>query len=255
MRRRLRIGLAISCAVGAVALMAVSGSPAQPNIPDITYKPTASSQQLARGRQLFQSGCSSCHGFDLRGRKGSGPSLIGAGAAAADFYLTTGRMPLSDPRDEPVRTRPAYRRADIDALVAYVGSFGGPPVQHAYPSRGRLADGLRAFTDHCAGCHQIVGQGGIVTGGVVPDLHRPTPTQIAEAVRVGPYLMPRFSERLIDQHELDSIVRYIEYTRHPADRGGWGIGHIGPIPEGLVAWMLAGVALLIVVRLIGERTA
>jgi len=66
--------------------------------------------------------------------------------------------------------------------------------------------------------------------------------------------MPRFSERLIDQHELDSVVRYIEYTRHPADRGGWGIGHIGPIPEGLVAWMLAGVALLIVVRLIGERT-
>jgi len=42
-------------------------------------------------------------------------------------------------------------------------------------------------------------------------------------------------------------------TRHPPDRGGWGIGNIGPIPEGMVAWLLAGAALLIIARLLGER--
>ena len=89
--------------------------------------------------------------------------------------------------------------------------------------------------------------------GAAPALQQATATQIAEAVRVGPYLMPRFDERQIDDAQLNSIVAYVLAQRHPDDRGGWGIGNIGPIPEGLVAWLLAGTALLIVARLIGER--
>ncbi|HEX8857205.1 MAG TPA: hypothetical protein VF752_16540, partial [Thermoleophilaceae bacterium] len=75
----------------------------------------------------------------------------------------------------------------------------------------------------------------------------------AEAVRMGPYLMPKFPPSQINQQELDSIARYVVYTRNPDDRGGWSIGHIGPIPEGMVAWLLAGSALVLVIRLIGER--
>src|SRR3954470_22638414 len=78
---------------------------------------------LARGRVLFAQGCASCHGEDLRGRPDMGPSLRGAGAAGADFYLSTGRMPLADPTDEPERAQPAYPRDDIAALVAFIGSF------------------------------------------------------------------------------------------------------------------------------------
>jgi quinol---cytochrome-c reductase cytochrome c subunit len=209
---------------------------------------------LARGRVLYAQGCASCHGEDLRGRSEMGPSLRGAGAAAADFYLSTGRMPLADPTDEPERTRPAYPRADIDALVAFVGSFGGPPIPRADPARGDLAKGMEAYTEHCAGCHQIVGRGGIVTGAAVPALDDATPTQLAEAVRVGPYLMPPFSERQLDQATLDSIARYVQSLRHPPDRGGWGIGNLGPIPEGMIAWLLAGAVLLGIARLIGERS-
>jgi ubiquinol-cytochrome c reductase cytochrome c subunit len=209
---------------------------------------------LARGRVLYAQGCASCHGEDLRGRPDMGPSLRRAGAAAADFYLSTGRMPLADPTDEPERTQPAYSRADIDALVAFVGSFGGPGIPRADPARGDLAKGMEAYTEHCAGCHQIAGRGGIVTGAAVPALDDATPTQIAEAVRVGPYLMPPFSERQLDQPTLDSIARYVQSLRHPDDRGGWGIGNLGPIPEGMVAWLLAGAVLLGVARLIGERS-
>jgi ubiquinol-cytochrome c reductase cytochrome c subunit len=65
--------------------------------------------------------------------------------------------------------------------------------------------------------------------------------------------MPSFDERALDEQELDDVVRYVEYARAPEDPGGWALGHIGPIPEGAVAWLLAGGALVLVALLIGER--
>jgi ubiquinol-cytochrome c reductase cytochrome c subunit len=65
--------------------------------------------------------------------------------------------------------------------------------------------------------------------------------------------MPRFSARQLDQATLDSIARYVQSIRHPPNRGGWGIGNLGPVPEGMVTWFLAMAALLAVARLIGER--
>jgi ubiquinol-cytochrome c reductase cytochrome c subunit len=163
-------------------------------------------------------------------------------------------MPLADPTVAPVRTDPAYDPAQIRALVAYVASFGGPPIPRVDPARGSLAAGFRAYTERCAGCHQVVARGGIVTGAIAPPLQQASAREIAEAVRVGPYLMPRFTSRQLDPATLDSIARYALAARHPDDAGGWGIGNIGPIPEGMVAWLLALVALLIVARLIGERS-
>jgi ubiquinol-cytochrome c reductase cytochrome c subunit len=207
------------------------------------------------GHALFLEGCATCHGDDARGIRDLAPDLHGAGAQAADFYLSTGRMPLADPEDEPVRARPAYTDAERRALVDYVGSLGGPAVPAVTPDKGSLSEGQQLFTSHCAGCHQMVGKGGVVPDAVAPSLQAATPVQIAEAVRVGPYLMPAFPERQIDRGQLDSIVRYVLSTRTPPDRGGWGIGNLGPIPEGMVAWLLAGAALLIAVRLLGERSS
>ena len=207
----------------------------------------------ARGRALFVLGCASCHGADARGRRKLGPSLRRAGAQAADFYLRTGRMPLAEPQDYPVRTHPAYPPAELADLIAYLGSLGGPPVPVVHPERGSLARGLRLFTTNCAGCHQIDAQGGVVIGAIAPPLQRATATQIAEAIRIGPYLMPRFTERQLSAAEVDDIARYVLFTRHPADRGGWGIGHIGPVPEGMIAWLVGLAALIAVARLIGER--
>jgi ubiquinol-cytochrome c reductase cytochrome c subunit len=205
------------------------------------------------GRDLFVAGCSSCHGLDAKGVKGAGPSLEHAGAAAADFYLSTGRMPLDTTGDEPVRSKPAYTRAEIDDLVAYISSLGGPRIPSADPSRGSLSEGFHAFAEHCAGCHQIVGRGGVVTGGFSPQLLAATPRQVAEAVRIGPYLMPAFDEHQLDQHALDSIARYVQWTKHPDDRGGWGLFQIGPVPEGMVTWFIGALALLLVARAIGKR--
>lgn len=210
------------------------------------------------GRTLFEEGCSSCHGLDGRGIDGVAPTLEDAGAASTDFYLSTGRMPLDDPRREPLRSDPVYDRLEIRALVAHVQSLSerkGPAIPEVHPERGDLALGLKLYTDSCAGCHQIVGRGGVVIGAHAPALTDASPIEIAEAVRVGPYLMPAFGERQLDQQELDSIVRYIEETKHPRDDGGWAIGHLGPIPEGMVAWLLAIAALVGVARLLGERAS
>jgi ubiquinol-cytochrome c reductase cytochrome c subunit len=218
--------------------------------------PPADPQLVGRGAALFTDGCSSCHGTDLRGRAGRGPSLRGVGARAADFYLATGRMPLARPDQEPVRTHPAYAVRERAALVAYIASFGGPGIPRVDPARGDLAEGRRLFTDHCAGCHQVVARGGVVPpAGAAPALQQATPVQVAQAVRIGPYTMPAFGPREIDAGQLTSIARYVQWTRHPEDAGGWGIGNIGPVPEGMVAWLLAGGAVLLVARLLGERAA
>jgi ubiquinol-cytochrome c reductase cytochrome c subunit len=215
----------------------------------------ASAAAEPNGRTLFVDGCSSCHGFDAHGVPGVGPDLHGAGEQAADFYLSTGRMPLDVATgQEPLREQPAYSPAEIRALVRYVGSLGGPKIPRVQPGRGDLSEGQHAFATYCAGCHQIMGRGGVVTGAVPPSLEQTTPTQLAEAVRVGPYLMPAFDEREIDRKTLDSIALYVQQVvQDPPDRGGWGLGNIGPIPEGMVSWLLAGAALLLVARIIGER--
>lgn len=234
---------------------ATSKSPAAPAPGDPVATFPTSPVLVAEGYNLYENGCSSCHGIALHGTPGVAPSLIGVGAGPVDFYLSTGRMPLADPRDEPLRNRPLYTRTQIDAIIAYIARFGGPAAPTANPANGNLAVGLHEFTLNCAGCHQSVARGGLTLGAVVPNLDEATSQQIAEAVRMGPYLMPHFDSQQINQHELDSIARYVLWTRHPDNAGGWGIYNIGPIPEGMVAWFIGLAALVIVARLIGERTA
>ena len=260
-------------ALAAVAALAAPVAPvatarAQPQIGIVRPEPSASRSPAQLGAELFAGNCATCHGVAGRGVRarparrgvggvrGRGPALDGAGALAADFYLRTGYMPLATAGEQPTRRRVLFSEPELRALVGYVDALGpgGPPIPTPHPQRGSLSEGLRAFTEHCAGCHQITGQGGVATGARVPGLQNATATQIAEAVRIGPYVMPRFPDSQISDRELDSIIRYVQLTRHPADRGGWGIGNLGPFPEGIVAWLLAGGGLVGVCIVIGRRS-
>lgn len=249
--RRLLAPAAAAAALGALVIwLAPAFAPAQQAVGGTRG---SGSQLEARGRSLFVEGCSTCHGMDARGTPGRGPSLRGVGAAAADFYLTTGRMPLSYPLEEPLRSEPRYSDGQIAALVAYIGAFGGPPVPDVNPEGASLSKGQELFASNCAGCHAISGAGGVATGAAAPPLWEATPTQVAEAIRTGPYLMPRFDRCDLDRDDVNALAAYVSYAQHPDNAGGWSIGRIGPVPEGMVAWLLAGVALLLVARLIGER--
>lgn len=224
------------------------------------------------GYHLYGQYCLGCHGLNAAGRYdqpsdatgaapgrkqgqqgGIGPSLHGVGALAADFYLRTGYMPLRHIGLQPRREHVFLSDHQIKALVAYVATFGGPAIPTPKPGLGNISQGQALFTEHCAGCHQVMAQGGYVKGGVPPALVQATPRQVAEAVRIGPYVMPKFSQKAISDRQLDSIVRYVEFTKNPTRPGGWGIGYLGPVPEGLVTWFLAVPALLILCLLLGRR--
>ncbi len=253
--------LSLGALLAGAATVAADQPPA--GIVHTPYGPGQSPRRL--GAALFAANCASCHGSigqgvaepDPRGSggiTGQGPPLRGVGALAPDFYLRTGRMPIEHAGEEPERRRPLFNQREIRALVAYVASFGGgPAIPRPHPAAGHLPEGMSLFAEHCAGCHQIVGQGGYVTGAKVPVLQHATPTELAEAVRIGPFLMPRFSPRAISDADLDKIIAYVQSTKHPDDPGGWGIGHIGPVPEGMVAWLVAAVVLVGVCVAIGER--
>ena len=250
----------------ALALAPLGASQAQP--PEGIVRPAneagLSQQQL--GAQLYAGTCASCHGISGQGiqpprpKAGGGdvteggPSLRGAGALAADFYLRTGYMPLRDPHEQPWRRRVLLSEREIRSLVQFVASLGpGPAIPQPQPDSRRLGEGLRLFTQHCAGCHQVAAEGGYVTNARVPRLKDATPRQIAEAVRIGPYLMPEFSKRAISDRQLNAIIAYLQAAKKPDDRGGWGIGHIGPVPEGMIAWIVAAFVLVGFCMLIGER--
>jgi ubiquinol-cytochrome c reductase cytochrome c subunit len=254
-------------AVLAVALALPAAAAADPPPSGIVHPSAPPGTPLVElGYQLYAGNCSSCHGSKGKGVQklgavegsgdipGAGPSLRRVGALSADFYLRTGYMPLDDPRHQPRRSRVLFTNHEIEAMVAYVAALGkGPPIPKPHPERGNVAEGLHLFTSHCAGCHQVVARGGYVTGGVAPPLSDSTAVQVAEAVRIGPYLMPKFSPHAIPDRQLDSIVAYVQYANHPDDRGGWAIGRLGPVPEGMVTWWIAIVALVAGCVVLGRR--
>lgn len=198
--------------------------------------------------------CAVCHGADAKGTQ-SGPTLQGVGSANVDYQLTTGRMPLSSPSAVPRRQAPAYDGATIESLVAYVATIasGGPSIPSVDVSAGDVAVGGALFRAQCAACHEWAGEGGVLEFGNAPPLRSSTPTQIAEAVRVGPGTMPVFGDAALTNAQLNDIVAAVRNLDHPDDAGGQPLWHLGPLAEGAVA-LLALTALVMTTRLMGTRT-
>lgn len=205
------------------------------------------------GLDLYLLGCVSCHGVDGTGQRAPdgalrGPSLLAAGEAGAYYQLTTGRMPLANPRDVPMRKDPAYSPEEIDALVAFVASLGdGPELPDVDIEAGDLAEGGVLFRESCQACHSATGAGGALSyGRAAPPLGEATPSQVGAAVRSGPGQMPRFGPEIFDDEQLDGIAAYVDYLEQPDDRGGIALGRLGPIPEGFLVWV-GGLGLLLVI--------
>jgi ubiquinol-cytochrome c reductase cytochrome c subunit len=216
----------------------------------------AANPDIRAGRVLYEERCATCHGERGQGVGGLGPSIAGLGPAVYDFMLSTGRMPIDRVVRQAARKPPSFDARQIAQLIAYLRTLppgDGMPIPHPNPTFGHIADGQAVFQNNCAPCHGATGIGGAVGDVVAPALHQATATQIAEAVRIGPGAMPVFDRATIPDAELDSVIRYVLYLRHPQDRGGAGLAHVGPIVEGLVG-LLAGLgAVVLVTRLIGER--
>jgi ubiquinol-cytochrome c reductase cytochrome c subunit len=213
----------------------------------------ASVSQIAEGRQLFEESCASCHG-PLGEGTANGPSLRHAGAAAVDFMLSTGRMPLADPDIQPQHQPPVFSPEQIRAIVAFVGTFssGGEPIPVVDVAAGSTSLGQQGYEANCAACHGSAGSGDSIGGNqIAPALNEATPTQIAEAIRVGPGPMPRFGQTVVDDRMMNSIVRYLLYLRHVPNRGGLGLTRVGPVAEGFVGVVIGLGLLLLVIKYTG----
>ncbi|HVA75246.1 MAG TPA: c-type cytochrome [Acidimicrobiales bacterium] len=270
-RRRLAAPLALA-ALGmlAFALLFTAGGSAHGQQNLVSTNPA----DIAAGQQLFNAHCESCHGYQGRGGQTGAPALVSVGAAAADFYLTTGRMPLNNPANQALRHHPYFDETQIRQLDAYIAALPvitgtyvqGPSIPTVsplcttstpnpkQPGCVTLSQGQQLFAINCAQCHQAAGSGGMLSkGNVVPSLHNANITQVAEAMRVGPKPMPVFGPNVVDQQQMSAIAQYVQYLHKPANPGGLGISHFGPVAEGFVAILVGGVLLLFAARMIGTR--
>ena len=203
------------------------------------------------GAALYAEQCAACHGTDGGGVDGRGPSLADEGRAAVDFVLRTGRMPLAAPDLQPNRGPVRYSEEEIVALVDFAGAFGdGPDIPDVDPSAGDLSSGARLYQLNCAACHVASGAGAAIGGGrEAPDLMSSTPTEIGQAILVGPGAMPVFGT--FSDADIDSVAAYVGDLQERKTTAATDFGGAGPVAEGLAAWLLALLPLIALTRWIG----
>ena len=208
---------------------------------------------VAKGQELYNNACITCHGANLQGVQEHGPSLIGVGEAAVYFQVV-----LRPDADGPPGSA---GQAQAAGSAVRPGDRGGPgqpagarrvrpgqrgradtPDDADYALRGPdTARGGELFRLNCASCHNFTGRGGALSSGkFAPILDPATDAQIYAAMLSGPQNMPKFSDRQLTPEEKRDIIAYIKsvgggYNNNP---GGNPLGGIGPVSEGLIAFIV-----------------
>lgn len=211
------------------------------------------------GRELFLVGCSSCHGVNGEGIEQMdggqyGPALVGVGAAAVDFQVGTGRMPLAQNSQQAPEKAPVYTDAEIEALAAFVASLGpGPaiPTEEMYDASGlteeEIREGGEIYRTNCSACHNSVGAGGALGDGrYAPAIYDVEAKYVYEAMITAPQSMPLFNDALLTPEDKRLIIGYLETLEEEPAYGGNALGGFGPVTEGLAAWVF-GMGLLVLI--------
>ena len=232
-----------------------------------TFSPAQAQDQqtneelVEQGRELFIVNCSFCHGQNGEGTMSIdgnqlGPSLVGVGAAAVDFQVGTGRMPAAQPGQQLPRKEKVFSQDEIDALAAYVASLGpGPavPDESDYSIEGMsdeerqeaIARGGQIFLTNCTACHNFTGSGGAMPrGGYAPDILGVEPRYVYQAMLTGPQTMPTFSNGNLTPDEKRDVIAYLDSINENPKYGGFGMGGLGPVSEGMYAWIV-GIGILV----------
>nr|WP_314314862.1 cytochrome c [Kocuria rhizophila] len=209
---------------------------------------TYSAQDIEEGQKLFQANCSTCHGMQAQGTS-SGPSLIGVGASSVDFQVGTGRMPMQMQGPQAQVKPQQFNEEQTDQLAAYVASLGaGPTVpeeQDLDIAEGNSANGAKIFLANCAMCHNAAGQGGALTRGkFAPSLMGVSEKHIYEAMQTGPQNMPVFNDANITPEEKRDVITYLKTLENNTTVGGFSLGSLGPVSEGLFIWTIGLVVVI-----------
>jgi ubiquinol-cytochrome c reductase cytochrome c subunit len=217
----------------------------------------AQSLAIEEGRRLYITACSSCHGLNAEGTTDA-PSLIGVGAAAVDFQVGTGRMPAQQPDAQIPRKRALFTQAQIEQMAAYVASLGpGPaiPTEEMYAPDGNIQEGGEIFRTNCASCHNFAGNGGALTAGkYAVALSGSSPKHLYEAMLTGPQAMPVFNDQALTPEQKKDVITFLMNLRTEGDPGGYAIGRIGPVTEGVFLWVVGIGALIGVTIWLGAKS-
>jgi len=214
------------------------------------------------GQTLYMTRCASCHGENGQGSNVA-PSLIGKSASDIHLMLDTGRMPAAVPYINEVHKTPSFTEPQMTAIVKYVQSFTPGSIDSSLPRilPGNVARGRALFNENCAHCHGVAGNGASVGyDNVAPSLMNVTVFQVAEAIRAGPDVMPRFGPDVLSDQDVSDIARYVNYVQthsdapQSIDSGGIPLAHVGPVAEGLIGWIFGIGLLMLFLRGIGTST-
>ncbi|MEA5455299.1 cytochrome c [Sinomonas sp. JGH33] len=206
-----------------------------------------SATDVNEGQKLFVANCATCHGMNGQG-SASGPSLVGVGAAAVDFQVGTGRMPMQMQGPQAYRKPPQFNTDQTRQLSAFVASLGaGPslPDEAMLDGKGDATHGGELFRVNCAMCHNAAAAGGALTRGkFAPSLAGVEAKHIYEAMETGPQNMPVFSDANISPEGKRDIVTFLKTIEAQGSPGGADLGSLGPVSEGLFMWV-AGLGVII----------
>ena len=237
-RRRHPAAIALLILVG----LLVTGAAYAALAPKPAQASTVSADQVEQGKKLFLANCSTCHGLGGEGTK-DGPSLAGVGAAAVDFQVGTGRMPMAKPDVQaPRKDEIQFDEEEIAAMAAYVASLApGPAIpegEYTTGEGGNVAKGGELFRVNCAMCHNFAGSGGALTRGkYAPSLRDVEGKHIYEAMVTGPQSMPVFSDNNITPESKNDIIAFLHSIDKQENPGGMALGNLGPVSEGLFIWV------------------
>ncbi|MEH6780171.1 MAG: cytochrome c [Rhodoglobus sp.] len=206
-----------------------------------TAETSASAEALVEeGGKLFAANCATCHGLDLEGTT-QGPTLIGVGAAATDFQVGTGRMPMAITGPQAEVKPVQFTEEQIQALSVFVAAQSpGPaiPADMYLTGDGDVSNGAELFRINCAMCHNVAGAGGALTEGkYAPALSGVTSKHVYEAMLTGPQNMPVFNDTNLSPEEKADIITYLKYLDETPSVGGFTLGSLGPVSEGLFIWI------------------
>ncbi|PTT17073.1 MULTISPECIES: c-type cytochrome [Microbacterium] len=228
------IGLLLTGGVYAGATAAVAATSSTP------VSEANNATAVEEGQKLFQANCATCHGLDLQGSQ-QGPSLFGVGELSVHFQVSTGRMPLQAQGPQAPVKPVQFTEEQTNAIAAYVQSAAPGP---AYPSeelldgQGDLSHGAELFRINCAMCHNVAGAGGALTEGkYAPDIHSTTPVNIYAAMVTGPQNMPVFNDLNLTPEDKRDVISYLMYNQQNDSPGGFALGSLGPVSEGLFIWI------------------
>jgi ubiquinol-cytochrome c reductase cytochrome c subunit len=214
------------------------------------------SDAAANGKAIYEVSCITCHGRNAQGVENRGPSLIGVGSAAVEFQVNTGRMPLARQEAQAERKQPQFNPDQAAELGAYIQELGGGPqlptaesldeqVRKAQGDSKILAHGGELYRVNCSSCHAFsTGGGALSSGKYAPSLREVSDRHMYAAMLTGPQNMPVFGDNTLTPQEKRDIIAYVQLINEERDPGGLGLGRYGPVPEGLVVFLIGIVALV-----------